>query len=110
MNIRKNKPRLKMLQIPVPFEDFEQIEKIAKQEGRTIPAQVKRWIKPNLNKSQGSAIGLEFQILDDAKHPDANLGKNGKNNNTIEYLKKSFFSKEVKLNLNGDKLFKKNFK
>ena len=39
-----------------------------------------------------------------------NLGKNGKNNNTIEYLKKSFFSKEVKLNLNGDKLFKKNFK
>ena len=25
-------------------------EKIAKQEGRTIPAQVKRWIKPNLNK------------------------------------------------------------
>ena len=50
MNIRKNKPRLKMLQIPVPFEAFEQIEKIAKQEGRTIPAQVKRWIKPNLNK------------------------------------------------------------
>tara|TARA_A100000172_G_scaffold43862_1_gene26912 strand:+ start:34 stop:192 length:159 start_codon:yes stop_codon:yes gene_type:complete len=50
MNIRKNKPRTKMLQIPVPFEDFEQIEKIAKKEGRTIPAQVKRWIKPNLNK------------------------------------------------------------
>ena len=59
MNIRKNKPRLKMLQIPVPFEDFEQIEKIAKQEGRTIPAQVKRWIKPNLNKKDwyGNIVG-----------------------------------------------------
>ena len=37
------------------------------------------------------------------------LGKNGKNNDTIEYLKKNFLSKEVTLNLNGDKLFKKNF-
>ncbi len=25
----------------------------------------------------GSAIGLEFQMLDDAKHPDAKLGRNG---------------------------------
>ena len=39
-----------------------------------------------------------------------NLGKNGKNNNTIGYLKKSFFSKKVTIDLNGDKLFKKNFK
>ncbi len=38
-----------------------------------------------------------------------NLGKNGKNNDTTEYLKKSFLSKEVTINLNGDKLFKKNF-
>ena len=39
-----------------------------------------------------------------------NLGKNGKNNNTIGYLKKSFFSKKVTIDLNGDKLFKKKFK
>ena len=28
-------------------------------------------------KNTGSAIGLEFQILDDAKHPDAKLGAAG---------------------------------
>ncbi len=32
----------------------------------------------------GSAIGLEFQILDDARHPDAKLGRNG--NRTIGSL------------------------
>ena len=37
-----------------------------------------------------------------------NLGKNGKNNDTPKYLKKNIF-KQVTINLNGDKLFKKNF-
>lgn len=35
-------------------------------------------------KTSGSAIGLEYQILDDAKHPDAKLGRDG--NRTIASL------------------------
>lgn len=35
-------------------------------------------------KTQGSAIGLEYQILDDAKHPDAKLGRDG--NRTLASL------------------------
>ena len=37
-----------------------------------------------------------------------NLRKNGKNNNTTKYLKKTF-SKSLTINLNGDKLLKKEF-
>ena len=36
------------------------------------------------------------------------LGKNGKNNDTINYLKK-FHPKLLTINLNGDKLLKKEF-
>jgi hypothetical protein len=38
---------------------------------------VKYLVKTNLNKGEGSSIGLEFQILDDEKHLDYKLGKNG---------------------------------
>jgi len=45
---------------------------------------IKYFVDPELNKGDGSAIGLEFQILDDAKHPDAKKGKNG--NRTVGSL------------------------
>jgi hypothetical protein len=38
---------------------------------------IKYFVDPELNKGEGSAIGLEFQILDDDTHPDAKLGRDG---------------------------------
>lgn len=38
---------------------------------------IKYFVNPDLNKGAGSAIGCEFQILDDQKHPDAKLGVKG---------------------------------
>ena len=38
---------------------------------------IKYFVDPTLNKGAGSAIGLEFQILDDNKHPDAKKGVEG---------------------------------
>ncbi|MBC2838703.1 DUF1080 domain-containing protein [Robiginitalea sp. SC105] len=35
---------------------------------------IKYYVDTELNKREGSAIGLEYQILDDARHPDAKLG------------------------------------
>lgn len=45
---------------------------------------IKYFVQPDLNKGDGSAIGCEFQILDDAVHPDAKLGVNG--NRTLASL------------------------
>lgn len=38
---------------------------------------VKYFVDPSLNQGEGSAIGLEFQILDDGRHPDAKAGVKG---------------------------------
>ena len=38
---------------------------------------IKYFVDPELNKGEGSAIGCEFQILDDKLHPDAKEGVNG---------------------------------
>ena len=38
---------------------------------------IKYFVNPDMNKGAGSAIGCEFQILDDDKHPDAKLGVKG---------------------------------
>lgn len=45
---------------------------------------IKYFVDPALNKGAGSAIGCEFQILDDKNHPDAKLGVMG--NRTIGSL------------------------
>ncbi|MCY4268431.1 MAG: DUF1080 domain-containing protein [Flavobacteriaceae bacterium] len=45
---------------------------------------IKYFVDTNLNQGEGSSIGLEFQILDDKRHPDAKQGKNG--NRTIGSL------------------------
>jgi hypothetical protein len=45
---------------------------------------IKYFVDPELNKGPGSAIGCEFQILDDKKHPDAKKGVNG--NRTVGSL------------------------
>lgn len=38
---------------------------------------IKYFVDPLLNKGEGSAIGCEFQLLDDEKHPDAKQGVSG---------------------------------
>jgi len=35
---------------------------------------IKYYVDTDLNKGPGSSIGLEYQILDDARHPDAQMG------------------------------------
>ena len=38
---------------------------------------IKYFVSPDMNKGAGSAIGCEFQVLDDERHPDAKLGVKG---------------------------------
>lgn len=45
---------------------------------------IKYFVDPELNKGPGSSIGLEYQILDDKRHPDAQKGVKG--NRTLASL------------------------
>jgi len=45
---------------------------------------VKYFVDPDLNQGEGSAIGCEFQVLDDERHPDAKMGVGG--NRTVGSL------------------------
>lgn len=64
------------------FSDFELTFEFKITEGAN--SGVKYFVDPNLNKGSGSAIGLEFQILDDQRHPDAKRGVKG--NRTLASL------------------------
>ena len=46
---------------------------------------IKYFVDTDLNKGPGSSIGLEYQILDDERHPDAKLG-NHKGSRTMASL------------------------
>lgn len=64
------------------FSDFELKVDFKYTEGAN--SGIKYFVDPELNKGEGSAIGLEYQILDDEKHPDAKMGVN--NNRTLASL------------------------
>lgn len=57
------------------FSDFELELDFKITEGAN--SGVKYFVDPLINKGPGSAIGLEFQILDDESHPDAKQGTAG---------------------------------
>ncbi len=64
------------------FSDFELQLEFNITEGAN--SGIKYFVDPELNKGPGSAIGPEFQILDDKKHPDAKKGVLG--NRTVGSL------------------------
>jgi hypothetical protein len=64
------------------FADFELVVDFKITPGAN--SGIKFFVDPDLNKGAGSSIGPEFQVLDDARHPDAKLGRNG--NRTIGSL------------------------
>jgi len=57
------------------YQDFELIVEFRITEGAN--SGIKYFVDTTLNKGAGSSIGCEYQILDDAKHPDAKAGVNG---------------------------------
>jgi len=72
------------------FREFELVLDFKITEGAN--SGIKYYCQPNLDPitgtgakaATGSAIGLEFQILDDARHPDAKMGRDG--NRTVASL------------------------
>ncbi|WP_116124232.1 DUF1080 domain-containing protein [Lewinella sp. IMCC34183] len=57
------------------FGNFDLIFEFKPTEGAN--SGVKYFVDPDLNRGPGSAIGLEYQILDDERHPDAKAGVRG---------------------------------
>ncbi len=57
------------------YSDFELILDFKMSPGAN--SGIKYFVDPTLNQGDGSAIGLEYQILDDRSHPDAKNGVGG---------------------------------
>ena len=57
------------------FENFELIVEFNITKGAN--SGIKYFVDTELNKGAGSSIGCEYQILDNANHPDAKAGVNG---------------------------------
>jgi hypothetical protein len=57
------------------YGDFELIVEFSITKGAN--SGIKYFVDTGLNKGEGSAIGCEYQILDDAVHPDAKAGVDG---------------------------------
>jgi hypothetical protein len=57
------------------YENFELLVEFKFTKGAN--SGIKYFVDTELNKGEGSSIGCEFQILDDAVHPDAKMGVNG---------------------------------
>ncbi len=57
------------------YKDFDLVADFEITEGAN--SGIKYFVDPDMNKGEGSAIGCEFQILDDQRHPDAKLGVKG---------------------------------
>lgn len=64
------------------FSDFDLMFDFKLTEGAN--SGVKYFVAEQSPKPKGSAFGLEFQVLDDDKHPDAKLGRDG--NRTVGSL------------------------
>jgi hypothetical protein len=64
------------------FSEFELEVEFRLTEGAN--SGIKYFVDPELNKGTGSAIGLEYQLLDNAIHPDAKQGVSG--NRTLASL------------------------
>ena len=66
----------------VTVDEYENFELTAEYRlSRGANSGIKYFVNTELNTGAGSAIGNEFQILDDAVHPDAKLGVNGNRTN-----------------------------
>ncbi len=62
-----------------PYENFELVLEYRLTPGAN--SGIKYFVNTALNTGEGSAIGTEFQLLDDARHPDAKLGVAGNRTN-----------------------------